>query len=85
VLAVPVLALANFWEMAVSLILIERLGMAIRTPARDVMLSHGADVVGRGWGFGVHEASDQVGAIFGPLLVAKYYILKELIHKVLAY
>ena len=34
------------------------------------MLSRGADAVGRGWGFGIHEALDQVGAIAGPLLVS---------------
>jgi predicted MFS family arabinose efflux permease len=34
------------------------------------MLSHAAGEVGRGWGFGLHEALDQIGAILGPLIVA---------------
>jgi MFS family permease len=69
-LAVPFLALAWRWEAAVVLLLLERIGKAIRTPARDAMLSHAASGVGRGWGFGFHEAMDQIGAVAGPLLVA---------------
>ncbi len=34
------------------------------------MLSHAATDMGYGWGLGVHEALDQFGALFGPLLVA---------------
>ena len=68
--AVPLLALAGRWEVAVLLLLLERMGKAIRTPARDAMLSHAAAEVGRGWGFGFHEAMDQVGAVSGPLIIA---------------
>jgi MFS family permease len=67
---VPLLALAGNWEFAASLILMERMGKAIRTPARDAMLSHATTEVGRGWGFGFHEAMDQIGAMIGPLIVA---------------
>jgi predicted MFS family arabinose efflux permease len=56
--------------MAALLIIIERIGKAIRNPPRDVMLSHAAKEMGYGWGFGIHEALDQFGALFGPLLVA---------------
>jgi MFS family permease len=70
VLAVPLLALAGRWEAAAALIVAERLGKAIRTPPRDVLLSHAASVIGRGWAFGLHEALDQVGAVAGPLVVA---------------
>ena len=69
-LVVPLLALAGSWEIAAVLLITERLGKAIRTPARDVMLSHATSQVGSGWGFGFHEAMDQVGAILGPLMVA---------------
>ncbi len=69
-LAVPLLALAGNWEVAALLLLMERLGKAIRTPARDAMLSHAASEVGRGRGFGFHEAMDQIGAMTGPLIVA---------------
>ena len=34
------------------------------------MLSHAASQTGLGWGFGLHEALDQTGAILGPLLVS---------------
>jgi len=67
---VPLLALAGNWQIAALLILMERLGKAIRTPARDAMLSHATTEVGRGWGFGFHEAMDQIGAMLGPLIVA---------------
>ena len=67
--AVPVLALAGRWELAAFLIVAERVGKAIRTPARDAMLSHATAEMGRGWGFGLHEALDQVGAMLGPLIV----------------
>jgi predicted MFS family arabinose efflux permease len=70
VLAVPLLALAGRWELAAALMIAERVGKAIRTPARDVMLSQATRRIGHGWGFGLHEALDQVGAVSGPLLVA---------------
>jgi MFS family permease len=69
-LSVPALAFVRTWREAAALILIERIGKAIRNPPRDVMLSHAAKEMGYGWGFGVHEALDQAGALFGPLLVA---------------
>jgi len=72
-LAVPALALAGRWEIAALLLLAERTGKAVRTPARDAMLSHATSRVGHGWGFALHEAMDQVGAIAGPLLAA--YVL----------
>jgi MFS family permease len=68
--AVPMLAFARNWQMAALLILMERIGKAIRNPPRDVMLSHAAKEMGFGWGFGIHEALDQSGALVGPLLVA---------------
>lgn len=68
--AIPLLVFAEAWEAAAVLILIERLGKGIRSPPRDTILSHAAHQVGRGWGFGLHEALDQVGAVIGPLLFA---------------
>jgi len=67
---VPLLALAGSWQVAAVLIIAERVGKATRNPPRDAMLSHAARQMGYGWGFGVHEALDQFGAMFGPLLVA---------------
>jgi predicted MFS family arabinose efflux permease len=67
---VPLLALAGSWQVAALLIILERVGKAIRNPPRDAMLSHAAKEIGYGWAFGVHEALDQFGAMFGPLLIA---------------
>ncbi|MEN6554757.1 MAG: MFS transporter [Methanobacterium sp.] len=69
-LAVPLLALAGSWEIAAVLLIAERMGKAFRTPARDVMLSHACSEVGQGWGFGLHEAMYQIGAIMGPIIVS---------------
>lgn len=75
-LAVPLLALAGNWQVAAILIIAERTGRAIRSPARDAMLSHAASHTGLGWGFGLHEAMDQTGAIVGPLLVSGMLYMK---------
>ncbi|MEW6274420.1 MAG: MFS transporter [Bacillota bacterium] len=75
-LAVPLLALAGRWEVAALLIIAERMGKAFRNPPRDVMLSHATKQIGRGWGFGLHEAMDQAGATLGPLLVAAVLYIK---------
>ncbi len=69
-LAVPLLALAGSWPIAAALVILERTGKALRTPARDAMLSYATKSTGRGWGFGLHEALDQVGATIGPLVLA---------------
>jgi predicted MFS family arabinose efflux permease len=69
--SVPALALVDSWPAAAVLIVLERAGRAIRNPPRDVMLSHaGKQVGGYGWAFGLHEAMDQFGAMFGPLAMA---------------
>jgi MFS family permease len=67
---VPLLALAGNWQVAALLIIAERIGKGIRNPPRDAMLSHAATEMGYGWAFGVHEALDQFGALFGPLAIA---------------
>jgi MFS family permease len=69
--SVPALAFTSNWPSAATLIILERVGKAIRNPPRDVMLSHaGKQAGGYGWAFGLHEALDQFGAMFGPLAVA---------------
>jgi predicted MFS family arabinose efflux permease len=77
-LAVPALALAGNWQVAAALVITERIGKAIRTPARDAMLSFAAkDVGGVGWAFGLHEALDQTGATVGPLIAALVLYLRD--------
>jgi MFS family permease len=72
---VPLLALTPFvgaagLTLAVVLILAERAGKAVRSPSKSALLAHAAGAVGRGRGFAVHKALDQVGAFAGPLCVA---------------
>jgi MFS family permease len=67
--AVPMLAYARNWPVAAALIVAERVGKSLRGPARDVLLSEAAVRVGRGWGFGLHAAMDQIGAVIGPLFM----------------
>ncbi len=69
--AVPALALTASWPAAAVLIILERVGKAIRNPPRDVMLSCAAKQAGGyGFVFGLHEALDQFGAMLGPFIVA---------------
>jgi MFS family permease len=74
---VPLLALAGNWPAAALLIILERVGKAIRNPPRDVMLSHAGSEIGHGWAFGIHEALDQFGALFGPLAVAGVLLVRH--------
>src|SRR3954463_13569512 len=72
---VPLLAVTPFLGAAgltvgCLLVLAERTGKAVRSPAKSTLLAHAAGPVGLGRGFGVHKALDQVGAFAGPLLVA---------------
>jgi MFS family permease len=72
---VPALAITPFLAgaglaLACVLILGERLGKAVRSPAKTALLAHAASAVGLGRGFGVHQALDQIGAVAGPVLVA---------------
>ncbi|MDD2788170.1 MFS transporter [Methanoculleus sp.] len=73
--AIPLLAFTGRWEAAAFLIIAERIGKAVRTPARDTILSHATTAIGRGWGFGVHKALDQVGAVIGPLVMVAALVL----------
>src|SRR4051812_3245255 len=72
---VPLLAVAPLLgaaglAVACVLVLAERIGKAVRSPAKSTLLAYAAGPVGLGRGFGVHKALDQVGAFAGPLLVA---------------
>lgn len=70
VITVPVLGIAGALWVAGTLVIAERVGKAVRSPAKDTLLSHAASVTGRGRGFAVQEALDQIGAVIGPLTVA---------------
>lgn len=73
--SVPLLAVTPFLgaaglATASALIVLERTGKAVRSPSKSALLARMAVPVGRGRGFAVHKALDQVGAFAGPLLIA---------------
>lgn len=70
IVAVPLLALAGSWPMVAALVTLERLGKAIRSPAKSTLTSFAASDLGAGKAFAINEAMDQIGGLLGPLVVA---------------
>ncbi len=70
VISVPLIGVTHLLAPALLLYGTERLGKAVRSPAKDTLLSHASTQTGRGTAFGVHQAMDQFGAMLGPLLLA---------------
>ncbi len=70
VLAVPALALVgeHGWIAACGLLVVERMGKAIKKPAKDTIMSFAAAQEGVGKSFGIQEVLDQIGAFLGPVL-----------------
>jgi len=68
--AVPLLALAGTWPAVAALVALERLGKAVRSPAKTTLTSFAASDLGAGKAFAINEAMDQVGGLLGPLAVA---------------
>jgi hypothetical protein len=73
--AVPAMALAGNWQIAVALILAERIGRAIRKPTAEAMLSYTTGELGKGWVYAVNTALDEIGATIGPLFIALVLLL----------
>lgn len=71
VLAVPALALVgeHGWIAACGLLIIQRMGKAIKKPAKDTIMSFAASKEGLGKSFGIQEVLDQIGAFLGPVLL----------------
>lgn len=71
VLAVPALALVgpNGWILACAFIIIERIGKAIKKPAKNTIMSFAASQEGVGKSFAIQELLDQIGAFLGPVLL----------------
>lgn len=74
-LCVPLLAFAPAagaagLGAASVLIIGDRVGKAVRSPAKTVLLASAAKHVGRGRGFAVHKSLDLTGALLGPVIVA---------------
>ncbi|MBI4901362.1 MAG: MFS transporter [Actinobacteria bacterium] len=77
VLSVPLIGVTGALAPALVLYGTERLGKAVRSPAKDTLLSYAAAKTGRGSAFGVHQALDQTGALLGPLLLAAVLSWRE--------
>jgi len=75
--AVPAMALAGNWQVAVLLIILERVGKGIRNPPRDAMLANAGSVIGHGWAFALREGLDQTGALIGPLAVGAILLVRS--------
>lgn len=67
--AIPLLSTTDSWLFASILFILERIGKGVRSPAKDALLSEPAKKVGTGYGFGLLELIDQLGALIGPLLL----------------
>jgi len=71
VVAVPALALVgrHGWVLACALLIVQRLGKAIKKPAKDTVMSFAATQEGVGKSFAIQELLDQIGAVLGPVLL----------------
>lgn len=78
VLAVPALALVgeHGWIFACGLLVIQRMGKAIKKPAKDTIMSFAASQEGAGKSFGIQEVLDQIGAFAGPVLLYLVMLFK---------
>jgi MFS family permease len=68
--AVPLLALAGSWPAVAALVALERLGKAVRSPAKTTLTSFAASDLGAGRAFAINELMDQIGGLLGPVAVA---------------
>ncbi len=73
---VPLLAFAGNYALALLLSILERIGKGIRTPIRDYLIAEISAKIGRGKGFGFHEALDQAGAFVGPAIISSILLLQ---------
>jgi len=78
IIAVPALALVgeNGWVAACALLIVQRMGKAIKKPAKDTVLSFAASQEGAGKSFAIQEMLDQIGAFLGPLLLYVIMLFK---------
>lgn len=78
VLAIPALALVSEhgWIWACGLVILERIGKAIKKPAKNTLVSFAASEIGTGKGFAYQEFLDQLGAFLGPVLLFVIALVK---------
>ena len=78
VLAIPALALIpeHGWRIACALVILERIGKAVKKPAKNTLVSFAASEVGTGKGFAYQEFLDQLGAFLGPVILFVIALIK---------
>lgn len=78
IVAVPALALVGEygWVAACALLIVQRMGKAIKKPAKDTIMSFAASQEGIGKSFGIQEVLDQFGAFLGPVLLYLVMLFK---------
>lgn len=79
IIAVPALALVGGdygWFWACALLVVQRMGKAIKKPAKDTIMSFAASQEGVGKSFGIQEVLDQIGAFLGPVLLYLVMLFK---------
>ena len=78
VLCIPALALVpeNGWVVACGLVIMERVGKAVKKPAKNTLVSFAASEVGTGKGFAYQEFLDQLGAFLGPVILFVITLIK---------
>jgi MFS family permease len=69
IISIPLISITPILFVVIILILLERVAKALRTPARDTLLSVISRDIGAGKAFGIHELLDQIGAIIGPFFM----------------
>ena len=79
IIAVPALSLVgeHGWVVACGLLVIQRMGKAIKKPAKDTVMSFAASQEGAGKSFGIQEVLDQIGAFLGPVLLYLVMLFRQ--------
>lgn len=76
--AIPALALVgeHGWIAACVLLVVQRMGKAVKKPAKDTITSFASFGLGQGKSFAILELLDQIGAFLGPVLLYVVMLFK---------
>lgn len=67
-LARPLIGLAQSGGQVLAIRVSDRFGKGIRTAPRDALIADSVSADQRGYAYGIHRASDNFGAVLGPLI-----------------
>ncbi len=67
-LARPLIGIAQGAGQVLAIRVTDRFGKGIRTAPRDALIADSVPPDQRGYAFGVHRGSDNLGAVFGPVI-----------------